>query len=463
MYFRLNDNISLRSWWLLPYAYYVKGYRNARLLKKDEFEFLRLCDSLNDLSPERAAPLVECGFIFPCACGEAPFKEGQYLNCENRYFPALCWMLTGKCNYNCLHCFNAVDNAPLQSEFGFDAAQRLMDDARTAGINAFTITGGEPMLHPRFYEIVEGIARRGMYVEELNTNGFFINEDALKRLRDAGCRPLVKISFDGVGFHDKMRGWQGAEKRTLDAIRLCIKNGLKVKVQTNVHRGNAGSIKQTLELMEGLGVSETRLIRTSESPRWLKNGAGLTLDITEYYDLMLDALKEYMQKPRTMAVDAWQFVRIEPKNKALSIHGIRCPGDSYKPDIPVCAGNRGMVSVAADGQVYPCLQLSGEYQALGISLGSVHAAGLIPLLQSGDYLNEVLTPVSAVRKENAECGFCEFFKWCCGGCRALAMGFSGDKLGADLSKCVFFKQKYYDKILSALPGLANLTPMHADT
>lgn len=104
-------------------------------------------------------------------------------------------MITGKCNYNCIHCFNAADNAPLMSEWTMDEMNKLLDQARDCGINAFTITGGEPMLHKNFFEIIEGIYSRGMFVEELNTNGHFINMAALERLKSIGCVPLVKISL----------------------------------------------------------------------------------------------------------------------------------------------------------------------------------------------------------------------------------------------------------------------------
>ena len=102
--------------------------------------------------------------------------------CDNRYFPAMNWMITGKCNYNCLHCFNAADNAPLQSEWSLGEANRLLNMARECGINGFTITGGEPMLHKNFFDIIEGIYARDMYVYELNTNGIYINAESLGRL-----------------------------------------------------------------------------------------------------------------------------------------------------------------------------------------------------------------------------------------------------------------------------------------
>ncbi len=37
----LNSDIALRSWRLVPYAYYIKGVRDAKGLKKDEFEVRR--------------------------------------------------------------------------------------------------------------------------------------------------------------------------------------------------------------------------------------------------------------------------------------------------------------------------------------------------------------------------------------------------------------------------------------
>ena len=42
MYYFFNERIALRSWWLVPYAYYIKHDEMARGLKKEEFELLSL-------------------------------------------------------------------------------------------------------------------------------------------------------------------------------------------------------------------------------------------------------------------------------------------------------------------------------------------------------------------------------------------------------------------------------------
>ena len=44
-----------------------------------------------------------------------------------------------------------------------------------------------------------------------------------------------------------MRGERGAEKRTLDAIHLCIEKGLPVEIQMNMNRRNLSGILPALE------------------------------------------------------------------------------------------------------------------------------------------------------------------------------------------------------------------------
>lgn len=459
-YYILNPNIALRSWRLVPYAYYIKGVRNAEGLKKDEFEFLSKCDGKTELADD--SPLVkkflDTRFIAPAKRGETLF-EWQKLACDNRYFPALNFAVTEKCNYNCRHCFNAADNAPAACEWSLEDAKKLIGQAQKCGINAFTITGGEPMLHKHFFEILEEIYRRGMYVDELNTNGHFLDQNALDRLKKTGCFPLVKISFDGVGHHDWLRNREGAEKTALAAIRLCIGNGFRVKVQMNVHRLNVKSILPTAETLDKMGVGEMRIIRTSESPRWRENAGDACLGIEEYYDAMLDFAENYLAKPHNMDVDIWQFLTILPRGKLFRARPVGCGEGEYRDSLPVCRGNRGMAAIAADGSVFPCMQLSGYYKQHGFHLGNVKTAGLQPLLQSGNYLDEVCTTVGTLAEKNPECAGCRYFKYCAGGCRALAVALTDDKLGCDPTKCAFFKNGYYEKITRLFDGWENIAPM----
>lgn len=462
MKYILNENIALRSWHMVPYAYYIRHMRNAAGLTEAEYEFLSACDGATEApagSEELAEKFLASGMIREAKDGEAVSQWSRPRYCDNRYFPALNLMLTGKCNYNCLHCFNAADNAPLMSEFSFEEALSLLDEAKLCGINAFTITGGEPMLHRNFFEIIEGIYERGMYVEELNTNGFLLNQEALDRFKDIDCYPLIKISFDGTGHHDWLRNRAGAEADALRAIKLCVENGFRVKVQTNVHRKNLESMMPTALLMEKLGVAELRIIRTTEAPRWVQNGGEYTLNLSEYFDAMLDLVSEYKEKIKNMSLDIWQFADLFPQSRSFRMRPVECAEGEYRDSIPVCRGNRGMVAVGADGSVYPCHQLSGEYERRNEHLGNVKTEGLQSLLRESRYLSEVCTTAGELKSVNSRCASCRYFRYCAGGCRAVALVLTDDKLGCDPSKCMFFESGYHRRITEIMGEWRNLAPV----
>lgn len=460
MYYVLNKNIALRSWRLVPYAYYMKHNLTAQGLKKEEFERLSLCDGLHDIpQDELTESLVQRRMIFRVEKGQAALTDWQKpLMCDNRYMPSMNWMITGKCNYNCLHCFNAKDNAPLQSEWSMEEANKLLDEAQACGINGFTLTGGEPMAHKHFFEIIEGIYARGMYVFELNTNGFYINQTSLDRMKQIGCCPLVKISFDGLGYHDWMRNHKGAEADAIRAIRLCVENGFRVKVQMNINRKNRESILKSLEYLDGMDVERTRIICTTDTIRWAENAAGQSFTVPEYYDACLEVLRQYIGGNHRMPVDCWQFLDLDPRSKSYTLTPMRGCLDHYRESRPLCQGNRGMIAVGATGAVYPCLQMSGWMEAHGRSFGNVKEQGLQSLLQSGTYLDDVCATIGDMLKVNKKCVECPHLTYCRGGCRAIAVLTSdGDMLAPDPWKCFFFEHGYIEKCEKVLTSYINRT------
>ena len=461
MHYRINDNVALRAWPEVPHAYYVQGSVYAQPLSKKDFLALLLSDGQTDLGQsETLSSLEERGFVSACEPGEALSAWSRFKRYDNTYIPKMNLMLTGKCNFNCLHCFNAADNAPLMSEWDYDELCDLLDQARDCGINAFTITGGEPMMHPRFMDIMRAIHSRGMYVDMLNTNGFFITQEVLDEMRAMGCTPLMKISFDGVGFHDWMRARKGAEQNTLAAIALCIENGFAVRIQTQVNKRNLESMPQTIALMEQMGADSVRLIRTSEADRWRLNAGDASLSFEEYYASMFELAARYAAENHTVPLIAWQLISLFPETREYMLHPVMSSAGKYNAKAPVCRGNRAMVAVSSSGEVLPCMQMSGYFIERGMSYGNVHSTPLKELLSGGDYLQAVCRSVGELRAANSRCGSCRFFECCCGGCRALSYLLSGDGVdGSDLSKCLFFNEGWYERAAEALPGWTNLTPL----
>ncbi len=114
--------------------------------------------------------------------------------------------------------------------------------------------GGEPLLQPQLFDIMAAVHARGMFVFEINTNGRFLIAQVFANIASFGFKPEMKISFNGLGFQDWMRGCEGAEQDALRAIKLCVDAGFPTRVQMNINRKNRDSILPSLALLDDMGV-----------------------------------------------------------------------------------------------------------------------------------------------------------------------------------------------------------------
>lgn len=453
MYYRLKDDVGLRKWRYVDRAVYRKKSDIAFGVSQKEFDLLLLCDGEHDIEPSPyLADLLKRRYIEECKKGDHPSEWSLLHEYDNYYFPRMNLMVTGKCNLNCLHCFNAKDNAPLNTELSYEQIINILDQANDIGVHTFTLTGGEPLVHRRFLDIVRAIYERNMIIFELNTNGLLLTQKMLDVFKELGCYPLIKISFDGVGYHNWIRQHPKAEEMTIKAIELCIKNGFRVKAQVQVNRKNVDVMMETAKLLNRMGVDEMRIIRTTEAPRWEKNSPQSSLTIEEYYERMLEFAKEYTQSDMKMTIDIWQFLRLFPPYRTYSIVPVACSKDEFNIRIPMCKGNRGMIAVSSSGEVVPCLQMSGYFLEKGISLGNLFKTPLKELVKDSPYLNLAMAPLFKQIVENDKCADCKYYKACTGGCPALGLLYSKDInfYHEDITKCIFFENGWYDRVNEAL-------------
>ena len=121
MYYRICDDVALRSWSDLGYALYRRGARKPFPLGANLAAVMLRCDGEHDLETDATVlHLVLQKLIEPCGRGERPSAWSAYRAYDNVCFPMMNLMITGKCNFNCLHCFNAADNAALMTEWSFE-------------------------------------------------------------------------------------------------------------------------------------------------------------------------------------------------------------------------------------------------------------------------------------------------------------------------------------------------------
>lgn len=453
MYYRLKDNVALRKWKYVDRAVYVKGVVHALPASAEEFDKLLLCDGNHDIVKDEVVDrLLHRNFVEECDKGTFPNKWSQLKEYDNYYFPSMNLMITGKCNLNCIHCFNAKDNDRLNSELSYEEVIDILDQSRDIGVHSFTITGGEPLVHKHFMDIIHAIYDRDMYVFELNTNGILITQEMLDEFKEIGCNPLIKISYDGIGYHNWMRQNDKAEEKTIEAIKLCIKNGFHVKAQVQVHLKNVNVMMDTAKLLDELGVSEMRIIRTTEAPRWEQNSPNTSIPLEEYFEKMLEFAAEYLKSDMMMDIDIWQYLYLNPHHKSYRISPIMCNIDDFNVRIPICKGNRGMIAITSSGEVVPCMQMSGWFMEHGISLANVKKKPLKDIVTKSDYLDIAMATVLQQILANEKCADCKYYMACTGGCPALGRLYShrDDFYGEDITKCTFFENGWYDRVTDAL-------------
>jgi cyclic pyranopterin phosphate synthase len=148
-----------------------------------------------------------------------------------RQFRNLRLSLTAACNYACTYCVPdgkrlLAADAELDAAEMVRAVQLLMD---TAGIDKLRITGGEPLLSPKFDEIMPQVMELGLLDISLTTNGQLLPRKAGLVIDSGLTRINISLdTLDASGFRAIARS--GDLATVLQGIDLMLAAGIKVKI-----------------------------------------------------------------------------------------------------------------------------------------------------------------------------------------------------------------------------------------
>ena len=127
--------------------------------------------------------------------------------------------LTDACNLRCIHCGSRCgDHVGTFLDTGrlLQALDTVAEDFPRESV-MLCITGGEPLLHPDFFEIVQHANRLG-FPWGITTNGTLIDKPMAEALRDAKM-DTVTVSLDGLETsHEWLRSVPGSFQKALAGI-----------------------------------------------------------------------------------------------------------------------------------------------------------------------------------------------------------------------------------------------------
>lgn len=140
---------------------------------------------------------------------------------NKRHHKSLVLEITHACNYNCRHCYRWTDGCKEYSDRPLTIRQTLdllENVVRDTGVSLISLSGGEPLLSPHIFEIIDFLNDRNIAVN-LITNGSLLDDRAIARLAsDKVSAYEIPLLSGSAQIHDILSGVDGAFDRATLAI-----------------------------------------------------------------------------------------------------------------------------------------------------------------------------------------------------------------------------------------------------
>lgn len=337
--------------------------------------------------------------------------------------------ITALCNLSCRHCWvdADLDSSALQAQ----AAKvcRIMSEFAALGGRGLTLTGGEPLCHPDWPQIMRCARNLRFDRISLQTNAMLIEADHVATLCELDFPGLsIQVSLDGAeaAAHDLIRG-EGAFDRTVGALQRLIRGGLgpRIVLFFTEMRHNLSQIPDLLQLAQDLGISS--VVAGSLVP-YGRAGEDTTLAPAE--------LKQYQELIDRYESDARfrELYRELGQVAALEWYTARQPG-------PDCCRFIETPYLTAQGKLYPCVMFHCDEYALF----DVFSKSLDAVYTEGVALWRSLVQIKRSRSSRIpKCQSCPDAPLCAAGCLGRAWGASRDLLSVE-DRCVLRREIYQRK------------------
>jgi radical SAM protein with 4Fe4S-binding SPASM domain len=339
-------------------------------------------------------------------------------------------MITNKCNLHCRHCWPESGPSGGSSHVDSNQLLKMIGDFIKLGVENICLTGGEPLLHPHWFDIVTSVcAEPGIKEVCLQTNATLLTKAHVQKLTSFDNHKLtLQVSLEGaeIDTHDKVRG-AGSFRSALGGLALLAEAGLagKTKVSLTETMDNFLEIPALLKLVDSFGIgkfSSGTLVHGGRAAR--AKDDGLKPPLPWQYDEMLDlyhtdpAFKKLYDKIANIAPLEWYM-------------GQSFPSDSG-------CGFLKNPYLKENGVLYPCVMFQIDKYA-------AHNVYSRPLTET---LREMLPIWAALQQQSLKrvdvlkaCTSCSRRSHCKGGCMGRAYMAHGELMAVE-DRCRLRKTVY---------------------
>jgi len=305
--------------------------------------------------------------------------------------------LSLRCNFSCPYCYASKDE--VENELTPEEIRDAIIQAKNLGAKKIIILGGEPMIYPGFWAVVDFILTNGLVVE-LFTNGSVIDAPTAKKLFEKKINVVLKMNSFDKHLQDQLTGVDGSHAIIQDALNSLKTAGYAkgddpfLAVSTIICKQNIG------ELFSFWG--------------WLR-----AQNIIPYFEMITPQ--------GNAAGNDWLYV--EPQAVHKLFNDI-CKFDKEKYNIewqpqPPLAGAKCMrhlfsCVVTSRGDVYPCV-------GVNVSVGNIRDRKLAEIIADSEVVGNLRDWRNTIK---GPCRNCDKAQECYG-CRGAAYQMTGDYLASD--------------------------------
>jgi len=165
---------------------------------------------------------------------------------ENIKITSILIDITKACNMECTHCYkSSFDGCDYMD---IDKINNIINEIREYELKNVALTGGEPLMHPDFGEILEIVKANSEIEFELTTNGLLLTQEIIEEVEKIP-NIIIQISIDGAmpATYEAQRG-KGSFEDFKKGFDLLASSSVSKRARTAVSKLNYREIDQIYKM-----------------------------------------------------------------------------------------------------------------------------------------------------------------------------------------------------------------------
>lgn len=165
---------------------------------------------------------------------------------------------TYKCQLQCPHCFLTAMNKINNYSLDFEVIKKIIEDAHQNNVFMMIISGGDPILYPHIYDILD-LLKKYNILPLLGVTGVGITTEIAIKLKKYGI-DYIQVSLDGYSenTNKKYRG-KGNFEAVIKSIKILQEFEIKVNLAICLDKNNANTIEKYLQFALDLHIYKMKV------------------------------------------------------------------------------------------------------------------------------------------------------------------------------------------------------------